>query len=184
MGKQLVVALFADEAAADEAVQLLKSWDKASDEVKLGAIGVLVKDEKGKIKTHKMGSRRTVGGAILFGLAGLLSGGITVIGGVIGGAILGSLFRKGGVKISEYELAALGSELDGGKAAVGLMAEDAEAGLVKAKLIELGGAPTSYEVSREAVDEAVRAAAAAPAEEVPAEGAEEETPETGLSLSN
>jgi hypothetical protein len=36
-----------------------KQWDKASEEIKLGAIGVLVKDDKGKIKTHKLGKRKT-----------------------------------------------------------------------------------------------------------------------------
>ena len=62
MGKQLVLAVFENEAAADGAVDALKGWDKATSEIKLGAIGVLVKDEKGKIKTHKVGSaRRRVG---------------------------------------------------------------------------------------------------------------------------
>jgi hypothetical protein len=167
MGKQLVLALFADEVAADHAVNEIKGWDKASAEVKLGAIGILAKDDKGKIKTHKVGSRKTKGGAVLFGLVGILSGGISVLGGVIGGAILGSLFKKG-LKISQEEQARLNSELDAGKAAVGLMVEDAEAEQVRAKLIELGGAPETYVVSDEAVQEAVVAAEAAPAEDQPA----------------
>jgi uncharacterized membrane protein len=70
--------MFADEAAADAAVEQIKAWDKASDDVKLGAIGVLVKDEKGKIKTHKVGPRKTKGGAILGVLLGIVSGGVTV----------------------------------------------------------------------------------------------------------
>ena len=82
MGKQLVLALFADEAAADAAVDQIKAWDKASADVKLGAIGVLVKDDKGKIKTHKMGSRKTKGGAVLGVLLGILSGGVTLLGGL------------------------------------------------------------------------------------------------------
>ncbi|MGE5601444.1 MAG: hypothetical protein ACM30E_00230 [Nitrososphaerales archaeon] len=168
MGKQLVLALFADEASAGHAVNEIKNWDKASPEVKLGAIGVLVKDEKGKIKTHKMGARKTKGGAVLFGLLGLLSGGITVMGGLVGGAVLGSLFHKG-LKISKERQSILNSELDAGKAAVGLMVDDEEAEVVKAKLIELGGAPETYQVSDEAMQEAVAAAEAAPADEAPAE---------------
>ena len=35
--KQLVLAFFENEAAADEAVKAIKGWDKASKEVKLGA---------------------------------------------------------------------------------------------------------------------------------------------------
>ena len=42
---QVVLAIFKDEAAADAAVESLKAWDKASDEVKLTSIGVLVLDD-------------------------------------------------------------------------------------------------------------------------------------------
>jgi hypothetical protein len=38
--KQLVLAFFENEAAADEAVKQVKQWDKASKDVKLGATGV------------------------------------------------------------------------------------------------------------------------------------------------
>jgi hypothetical protein len=169
MGKQLVLALFADEAAADAAVEEIKSWDKASNEVKLGAIGVLVKDEKGKIKTHKLGSRNTKSGAVIGVLLGIVSGGVTVLGGLIGGALAGSLFHKG-LSISKEEQARLDTALNSGKAAVGLMVDADEAELVKAKLIELGGAPEVYEVSDAAVEEATVAATVAPtADEPPAE---------------
>jgi hypothetical protein len=170
MGKQLVLALFADEAAADQAVAEIKNWDKASDEVKLGAIGVLVKDEKGKIKTHKLGSRKTKNGAIIGVLLGVVSGGITVLGGLIGGALAGSLFHKG-LSISKEEQAKLDAELNSGKAAVGLMVDADEVKLVNAKLVELGGAPAVYEVSDAVVEEAAAAVEQAPeaADEPPAE---------------
>ena len=58
MGNQLVLAFFTNEDEADYAVNEIKGWDKASKEVKLGAIGVLVKDDEGKIKTHKLGAAR------------------------------------------------------------------------------------------------------------------------------
>jgi hypothetical protein len=35
----------------------LKAWDKRDNDIKLSSIDVLVLDEKGKIKTHKLGSR-------------------------------------------------------------------------------------------------------------------------------
>jgi hypothetical protein len=170
MGKNLVLALFADEAAADAAVNAIKSWDKASDDVKLGAIGVLVKDEKGKIKTQKLGSRQTKNGAIIGVILGILSGGVTILGGLVGGALAGSLFRKG-LSISKEEQAKLDTALNSGKAAVGLMVNANEVDLVKAKLIELGGAPEVYDISDEAVGEAAAAAETAPtgADEPPAE---------------
>ena len=55
--KQVVVAIFPDEAAADTAAQSLKDWDKLDDDVKLNAIGILVLDENGKVKTQKIGRR-------------------------------------------------------------------------------------------------------------------------------
>jgi hypothetical protein len=161
--KQLVLAFFANEAAANKAVKEIKGWDKASKEVKLGAIGVLVKDDKGKIKTDKLGKRKTGTGAVLGALAAFLSGGITLLWGAAVGGILGAFFRKG-LGLSKDDLARIDSELDGGKAAVGILAEPDEAAGVSAKLAELGGAPETHEVSDEAVEQAQEAAESAPEE--------------------
>ena len=161
MAKQLVLAFFDNETAADAAVEDLKQWDKATKEIKLGATGVLVKDDKGKIKTHKLGKRKTGTGAVLFGLAAILTGGATLLAGVVFGGIVGSFFRKG-LGMSKDDLARIDGELDGGKAAVAVVAEPAEATAISAKLAELGGAPESHEVSDAVVEEAVAAAAEAP----------------------
>jgi hypothetical protein len=159
--KQLVLAFFANEAAADEAVNQIKGWDKASKEVKLGAIGVLVKDDKGKIKTHKLGKRKTGGGAVLGVLAAVLTGGVSLLGGAVAGGILGAFFHKG-LGMSKDDLARINGELDGGKAAVGILAGPDEAAGVTAKLAELGGAPETHEVSDEAVEQAEVAAETQP----------------------
>lgn len=159
--KQLVIAYFADEAAADAAVTEIKKWDKASKEIKLGGIGVLVKDEKGKIKTHKLGSRKTGTGAIIGVIVGILSGGVSIIGGAIVGGIIGAFFHKG-LGLSKDDLAKLDTELTGGKAAVCILAEHDEAAGVAAKLAELGGAAEVHAVSQDAVDKATEEAAAAP----------------------
>jgi hypothetical protein len=173
--QQLVLAFFENEAAADAAVAALKQWDKATDAIKLGALGVLVKDEKGNIKTHKLGSRKTGTGALIFGLVGLLSGGMTVVGGLIFGAIAGSLFHKG-LGMSKDDLARIGKELDGGKAGVALVVGAAEAEAVSAKLAELGGQPETHEVTDEAVAQATEAAEAAPEAEAAAPEAEAVAP--------
>ena len=135
----------------------------------MGAIGVLVKDEKGNVKTHKLGTRRTGTGAILFGVAGMLSGGVTVLGGALFGGIPGSFFRKG-LGIAKDDLARIGTELDGGKAAVGILAPAADIAAVSAKLTELGGSIETYEVTAEAeeqVAEALEAVHEAAVEEAP-----------------
>jgi uncharacterized membrane protein len=173
--QQLVLAFFENEAAADSAVAALKQWDKATDAIKLGAIGVLVKDEKGNIKTHKLGSRKTGTGALIFGLVGLLSGGMTVVGGLIFGAIAGSLFHKG-LGMSKDDVTRISTSLDGGKAAVALVVSADEADAVSAKLAELGGAPETHEVTDEAVEQATAAAEAAPETEAAAPEAEATAP--------
>jgi hypothetical protein len=169
--QQLVLAFFEKEAAADAAVEAVKQWDKASKEIKLGAIGILVKDDKGKIKTHKLGKRKTGTGAVLFGLAAVLTGGATLLAGAVFGGIVGSLFRKG-LGISKEDLARIDGELNDGKAAVCILAAPDEAAAVSAKLAELGGQPESHELSEEVVQEAETAAEAMP-EEAPTEAAAE-----------
>jgi len=163
--KQVVLAYFADEAAADAAVESLKAWDKIDDQVKLNAIGVLVLDESGKVKAHKLG-RRTVGKGAGIGLLLAL---ITPLGlgTVIAGAALGSLHHKGlGLKAEDRERIA--AELAGGKAAIGVLVEDFEAPAVTEKLGDLGGIVETVQVTDEAIAEADAAAPAIEAEEASA----------------
>jgi hypothetical protein len=164
MGNQLVLAFFANEDEADRAVGEIKGWDKASKDVKLGAIGILVKDDKGKIKTQKLGARKGKTGAVLFGLAALLTGGMSVLGGAVLGGIFGSLFHKG-LGMSKEDLARIDGNLNGGKAAVAILAKADEAAAISAKLAELGGMPESHDVSDELVEQAVAAVEQAPADE-------------------
>jgi uncharacterized membrane protein len=154
--KQLILAFFANEAAADQAVQEIKQWDKASKEIKLGSIGVLVKDEKGKVKTHKLGSRHTATGAAAGVLAAVLSGGVSLFGGVMLGSLVGAFIHKG-LGMSKDDLTRIGGELDGGKAAVAILAAPDETAAVSAKLAGLGGATETHEVTEEALEEAVAA---------------------------
>ena len=159
--KQLVLAFYANEAAADGAVEAIKKWDKASKEIKLGSIGVLVKDEKGKVKTHKLGARHTTTGAAAGVLAAVLSGGVSLVGGVVLGSLVGAFIHKG-LGMSKEDLARIGGELDGGKAAVAVLATADEAADVSAKLSELGGTVETHEVTDEALEQAVAATEAAP----------------------
>ena len=164
--KQVVLAIFKDEAAADGAVDALKQWDKADDDIKLNAIGVLVLDEKGKIKTHKLGRRSTGKGAGI-GLVLAIIAPPTLLAGVIGGGVLGALHHKGlGIKAEERDRIA--AELGEGKAAVGVLAAEIEAAAVSAKLTELGGSAEVLTVSEEAVAEVDEVAPAVEAAEAAA----------------
>jgi len=169
MASQVVLATFADEAAADAAVAALKEWDKIDDEVKLNAIGVLVLDENGNLKKEKVGSRSIGKGAG----AGVVLALLTPVGlaaGIIGGAVLGALHHKG-LGLSAEQQDKLAGDLAGGKAAVGVLAKDEIADAVSAKLAELGGDVEAHVVSDEAMAEAATVAAAP--EEAPAEAAPE-----------
>jgi hypothetical protein len=66
--------------------------------------------------------------------------------------------------MSKEDLARIGGELDGGKAAVDILAEPDEASAVSANLAELGGAPETHEVTEEALEQVTAAAKSMPEE--------------------
>jgi uncharacterized membrane protein len=154
--KQLVLAFFENEDAADAAAKEIKQWDKASKEIKLGSIAVLAKNEKGKVKTDKLGARHTGTGMAAGVLAAALSGGVTLLAGVVVGGITGGFLHKG-LGLSKDELARIEGELDNGRSALCILAAPDEAEAVSAKLTELGGEAETHEVSEEAVEEAATA---------------------------
>jgi uncharacterized membrane protein len=129
--QQLVLAFFDSEEAADQAAKALKDWEKASEYMKVDAIGVLVKDENGEIKGHKLGKRagkRGMGIGVALGVvAAIPTGGLSLAGGVLGGAggggVIGQFFHKG-LKMTDEDAARIGRELDAGHAAVGVLAWD------------------------------------------------------------
>jgi hypothetical protein len=160
--KQLVLAIFASESDADAAAEALKRWDDESDDIKLKSTGILVLDEKGNLKTDKVGRRSTGKGAGI-GVILAMATPIGLAAGVIGGAALGALHHKGlGVKQADRDR--LGQELAGGKAAVGTVVDSGQAEAVSAKLADLGGTPESHEI-----DDAAMAEVDAAAEEAPQE---------------
>jgi len=151
MGKNVVVAIFPDEGMADTAAQTLKEWDQLDDDVKLNAIGVIVLDDKGKIKAHKLGRRSWGKGAgIGVVLAALTPP--TLIAGALAGGVLGGLHHKG-LGIDSAERDQLAAELQDGRAAVGALVADTESSKVSDKLAELGGDLHVLTPSDEAVAE-------------------------------
>jgi hypothetical protein len=154
--KQLVLAIFASESNADAAAEALKRWDDESDDIKLKSTGILVLDEKGNLKTDKVGRRSTGKGAGI-GVILAMATPIGLAAGVIGGAALGALHHKG-LGVQQADRDRLGQELNGGKAAVGTVVDSSQAEAVSAKLAELGGTPESHEINDEAMAEVDAAA--------------------------
>ena len=121
------------------------------------AIGVLVLDEKGKIKADKVG-KRSMGKGTGIGAAVALVTPVGLAAGLIGGGLLGTLHHKN-LGLGEADRDRIGRELEGGKAALGVLAPVPEASIVASKLTDMGGTTEAHEVSDEALEEARTAAA-------------------------
>jgi uncharacterized membrane protein len=164
-GEQAVIAGFDSQAQAEQAAKDLMGWDKANDDVKLGAIGLLTKDDKGEIKTHNLSQRQTRKGAkVGMGLgviAAVFSGGLTLIptaiGGAVAGGAAGTLFRKG-LGMSDEDLQKLSADLDGGRAALLVMCDGSEVQPTTEYLTAAGGKVQSHAVNEAELENAAKAA--------------------------
>jgi hypothetical protein len=159
----VVVAFFASEEAAEMAAGYLQNWDKASDDIKLGAVGTMVATPDGKIKTHvgRKAGKGAKTGAIVGIIAGVFTGGLTVVGGLVGGSVLGGVmgaFFKKSTNLTEDELNKIAEELKRGKAAVVVTCDDHEVAATQDHLAMSGGTVWTYQVPAEALDEAAAAA--------------------------
>jgi uncharacterized membrane protein len=168
--KHVVIAYFPGADKADMAANQLKEWDRADDAIKLGGIGILTWDE-GKVKTRKVGRRATgtgpKWGVALGAITGILSGGVTLIGGAIagaaGGAVLGSLRYKN-LGLTDEDKARLEQHLQSGGAAVVVMADEDEVAPTNAELAGLGGDVENYLVPEETMSQVEEASDVEPTE--------------------
>jgi uncharacterized membrane protein len=148
--RQLVLAVFPDELAADSAAVALKESGIAHGD----AIGILALDANGKLKQDKVGAHSTGKGAAIGGVIGVF--GVALLGpAVLAGAAVGALHHQN-LGLSDADKARLTVELNDGKAAVGVMAHDDTAPAISDRLTQLGGTSERHELT----DEALQAAAA------------------------
>src|SRR6266567_4083506 len=124
--RTLVLAIFEDEAAADNAARDRKA-----------------ERGEGRRPEHRQGRR---GRAAL-----VLLGPVGVGVGVIGGAAAGALHHKG-LGLTDSDRERIGRELTDGKAAVGVLTPFNESSMISAKLGELGGTSEEHTVSDEALE--------------------------------
>ena len=141
-----VIAYFDSAAQAEQAVAALKLWDQANAEIKLGAVGVLTKGADGTVETKNYSARNTGKGTKvgmgLGALAAVLSGGLTLlptlIGGAVAGGALGSLSKQG-LGVTDETLQRLTAELDGGRAALLVLCDAGAVAATSARVTEWGG---------------------------------------------
>jgi uncharacterized membrane protein len=152
--KRLVISIFDAEADADEAAAALRQTGAVVDD----AIGVLVLDERGALKTHKVGAtsggKGAAGGAVL-ALLGPIGLGV----GVAGGALLGKLHHKD-LGLDDADRERLGAALRDGKAAVGVLADPDELVAVQSILVDSGGETEAHEFNEARLREAAESAGA------------------------
>ena len=162
---RLVLATFPNEAAADAAVEALQAWDISDTRITLGAIGVLVVDESGKLKEHKLGARSGRKGAGI-GLVLAVVAPPTLLAGVVAGGVAGHFHQKG-LGLTAEDRERLDAELTEGKAAVGVLVVAGDSDVILATLVDLGGTGQAHAVT----DEALEAIAATAPEEDASEAA-------------
>ncbi len=169
-----VITLFDGVDQAEQAATDLINWDKASDDIKLGAIGMVSRDAQGEIVTRNFSSRNTGKGATVgLGvgvLAAVLSAGLTLIPTAIGGAVAGGAFgsfSRKGLGLSDEDLKRLWEELDNGRAALLVVCNAGyETEATSEHLRYLGGRPSTGLLSHAdlaaAAQEASKPTASAP----------------------
>src|SRR5215217_5193580 len=140
--KTLVLSIFEDETAAENAATTLRASGTADRD----AIGVLALDENGGLKLDKVGAR-SIGTVAGVGAALALLAPIGV-GAVISGAAVGALHHKG-LQLTGSDRARIAAERTNGKAAVGVLARGIDVRPISAALADLGGTLEAYDVSDE-----------------------------------
>ena len=153
-----VIAIYTDEAASKKASDALQSWAKTN-KAQLGDIGVVYKKgDKVKTERWRKAGRGAMWGLVVGAIAAVLSGGITLLGGLIGGAAAGGVmgaFVHNSLGISKDDVKKLGDELDSGKVAVVVTCTGDESDDIAAQLKKSGGDVQDYEVKdQDAVDAA------------------------------
>jgi hypothetical protein len=140
----VVLAIFDNEASADIAAAELKESGTADGD----AIAVLALNDKGELKANKMGKRSAGKGAAIGTVVALVTP-VGLVAGIVGGGLLGSLHHKN-LGLDKADKARLGSELEGGKAAVGVLVHLDEATSMADRLSSMGGTAETHRVSAEA----------------------------------
>lgn len=160
--RKLVWGLFQNMEGAESAAYAMKGWDKASKDIKLGAIGAVYKNAKGNLKTKKFGSRNIGKGAevgVVLGVLAAVMPAVTLVGGLAAGAVGGAavgMFSKKGLGLSHDELKQISDGIKEDQVVlIALVDDELEAAGLLDIMARLGGDPVGAEwVSEDGLDEA------------------------------
>jgi len=114
--------------------------------------------KNGKIETHvgrKTGKGAAVGTVVGI-IAAILSGGLTLVGGVVVGSATGGVagaFMKKSTHLTKAEIDEIAQELDAGRVALVVTCDEDEVAPTRQQLIKMGGTVRNYAVPPEALTE-------------------------------
>ena len=162
---ELIIAYFPSADEAKMAGEQLKEWDKERKDIELGAISIITMDDKGELKEDKVGARARGKGAkwgVIAGAAlGILTGGVTLIGGalvgLVAGGLGGSLFHKK-IGMTDEDRAKLEQHLKDGGAALVVMMDSDEMESTISELTKLDAEVATYNVPQQVLDDIERMA--------------------------
>jgi uncharacterized membrane protein len=148
----VIISYFPGSDDAERAAYALQAWDRANDDIKLGGIGLLIWQD-GKVKTYKLsrveGRKGAKWGLVLGAVTGILSGGITLVGGAVVGAAAGAVGAKlfyQDLGLTDDDSARLEQRLGVGEVALVVMVSEDEVAPTQAVLADLGGDVDNYQV--------------------------------------
>ena len=154
LNEQVIVGFFADAAAAEQEADALRNWDKANEDVKLGAMGRITLAEDGKVEAKRYGAARAGRGALVGGAIGILAagvtGGLSLLAGAIGGGAIGGVTGKlthGSLGLTDEAAAQVKQHLTGGGAALVVLCDDFEVEPTMEQLKAAGGKVQGFGVS-------------------------------------
>jgi uncharacterized membrane protein len=146
--RTLVISVFESEEVADRVAARLKD-DML---VEHDAVGVMVLDDDGRLKVDKVGARST-GKGVGIGAVLWLLGPVGMVTGLAGGAILGAMHHQG-LGLADNDRDRISKELEGGRAAVGVLTTPEKVAPITAQLDAAGGATETHATTDEALEQA------------------------------
>ena len=141
MSSNIAVYIFDNDKDARSMQKSIKGMEQRN-KLRIAAMALVQKDEKGKVKVKETGDVSAKGGAARGGIIGVVAGTILggPIGGLVAGAVLGALTAKAvDFGISDDQIKLISDEMDRGKTALFVELASGDLGLISASVRQVGG---------------------------------------------
>jgi uncharacterized membrane protein len=151
---EVVVAVFEDEGATENALAVLKE-DERNKQIEVEEVATIWKDVEGRLHLKETADRSTGegiwAGALVGGVVGLLAGPAGVVVGSGAGALVGGLAASGDAGIRDDDLERLGEGLEPASSAIVVVVEKPWVAAVERALADSADEVTTAPLSEEVV---------------------------------